>query len=63
MDHPHFTVLAHPTTRQLDKRPPMDADWLRVIRHARERGCCLEPKDVLNSRTLQELEPLLQRTM
>jgi DNA polymerase (family 10) len=116
MDHPHFTVLAHPTTRELDKRPPMDADWLRVIRHARDRGCYLkldsqpdrldlldtwfrvakedgvllsvssdahsthdlddlewgigqarrgwlEPKDVLNSRRLQELEPLLQRTM
>ena len=42
MDHPHFTLLAHPTTRELDKRPPMEADWLGVIRHARERGCFLE---------------------
>ncbi|MGB5775639.1 MAG: DNA polymerase/3'-5' exonuclease PolX [Sedimenticolaceae bacterium] len=42
MDHPHFTLLAHPTTRELDRRPPMEADWLRVIRHARERGCFLE---------------------
>lgn len=42
MDHPHFTILAHPTTRELDRRPPMDADWLRIIRHARERGCYLE---------------------
>lgn len=42
MDHPHFTILAHPTTRELDKRPPMEADWLKVIRHARERGCYLE---------------------
>ena len=42
MDHPHFSILAHPTTRELDKRPPMQADWLKVIRHARSRGCCLE---------------------
>ncbi len=42
MDHPHFTILAHPTTRELDKRPPLEADWLRIIRHARERGCYLE---------------------
>jgi DNA polymerase (family 10) len=42
MDHPHFTILAHPTTRELDRRPPMEADWLRVIRHARARGCYLE---------------------
>lgn len=42
MDHPCFTILAHPTSRELDKRPPMAADWLRVIRHARGRGCYLE---------------------
>lgn len=42
MDHPYFALLAHPTTRELDKRPPMEADWLRVIRHARGRGCYLE---------------------
>jgi DNA polymerase (family 10) len=42
MDHPHFTLLAHPTNRELDKRPAMQADWLRVIRHARARGCYLE---------------------
>ncbi len=116
MDHPHFTILAHPTTRELDKRPPMVADWLRVIRHARDRGCHLElnsqpdrldlldtwcrvareegvlvaidsdahathdfddlewgigqarrgwltAEDVLNTRSLKALWPLLQRTM
>lgn len=42
MDHRYFTILAHPTARELDRRPPMEADWLRVIRHARERGCFLE---------------------
>ena len=116
MEHPHFTLLGHPTTREIDKRPPIRADWLRVIRQARDRGCFLElnsqPKrldlldtwchaakdegvlvainsdahsqqdldnlqwgigqarrgwlgthDVVNSRTLQRLRPLLRRTM
>jgi DNA polymerase (family 10) len=116
MDHPHFTLLAHPTTRELGRRPPMEADWLRVIRHARDRGCFLEldsqpdrldlldtwcrvakeegvlvsidsdahsaqgldnlewgvgqarrgwleARDVLNTRTLRQLRPLLRRTM
>lgn len=42
MDHPHFSLLAHPAGRDLDKRPPMAADWLQIIRHARDRGCFLE---------------------
>ncbi len=115
MDHPHFTLLAHPTTRELDKRAPMEADWLRIIRHARARSCYLEldsqpdrldlldtwcrvakeegvlvaidsdahsvhdfddlewgvgqarrgwlsPEDVLNTRPLEALRPLLRRT-
>ncbi len=42
MDHPHFTILAHPTGRLLETREPYDVDMLRVIRKARERGCFLE---------------------
>ncbi|MBI5782911.1 MAG: DNA polymerase/3'-5' exonuclease PolX [Gammaproteobacteria bacterium] len=42
MDHPHFTILAHPTGRLLDSREPYDVDMLRIIRKARERGCFLE---------------------
>lgn len=42
MDHPHFTLLAHPTGRLIDSRDPYDVDMPRVIRHARERGCFLE---------------------
>lgn len=116
MDHPHFTVLAHPTGRLIDERPAYDVDMLRIIRKARDRGCFLEldahperldlldthcqmakdegvlvsiasdahsvgdfghlrygigqarrgwleAKDVLNTRTLEELRPLLRRTM
>jgi DNA polymerase (family 10) len=42
MDHPHFRLLAHPGCRELGKRPPIELDWLRLIRHARQRGCFLE---------------------
>ena len=116
MEHPHFTVLGHPTARELGKRRPIQADWLRIIRRARERGCFLElnsqprrldltdtwchaakdegvlvaissdahsrqgidnlvwgidqarrgwltAEDVLNSRSLRRLRPLLRRTM
>ncbi|MFZ5594986.1 MAG: DNA polymerase/3'-5' exonuclease PolX [Pseudomonadota bacterium] len=116
MDHPHFTMLAHPTGRLLEQREPYDVDMLRIIRKARKRGCYLElnahperldlldshcqmakeegvlvsinsdahntldldnlrygigqarrgwleRQDVLNTRTLKELRPLLKRTM
>jgi len=42
MDHPHFTLLAHPGGRRIEKREPYDVDMLRIIRHARERGCFIE---------------------
>ena len=42
MDHPHFTILAHPSGRLLDTREPYDVDMLKIIRRARERGCFLE---------------------
>jgi DNA polymerase (family 10) len=42
MDHPHFSLLAHPSGRLIDRRAPYDVDMLRIIRHARERGCFLE---------------------
>jgi len=42
MDHPYFTILAHPSGRLIDERAPYDVDMPRVIRHARERGCFLE---------------------
>ena len=42
MDHPHFTLLAHPSGRLIERREPYDVDMLRIIRHARQRGCFLE---------------------
>lgn len=42
MDRPHFTLLAHPSGRLIEKREPYDVDMLRIIRHAKQRGCFLE---------------------
>ena len=42
MDHPHFSILAHPTGRLIQQREPYDVDMEQVIRHARQRGCFLE---------------------
>jgi DNA polymerase (family 10) len=42
MDHPHFSILAHPSGRLIDERPACDIDLPRVVRKARERGCFLE---------------------
>jgi DNA polymerase (family 10) len=116
MDHPHFSILAHPMGRLLGERAACELDLPRLIRHARERGCFLElnahparldlddtacriardegvlvsiasdahgtlefdnlrfgvgqarrgwlePRHVLNTRSLDELRPLLDRTM
>jgi DNA polymerase (family 10) len=42
MDHRHFSVLAHPTGRLIGEREAMDIDLLRVVRHAKQRGCFVE---------------------
>ncbi len=42
MDHPHFSILAHPSGRLIGRREPYDVDLPRIIRKARERGCFLE---------------------
>jgi len=42
MDNPHFNILAHPTGRFGDERPPMDVDFERIMQGAKERGCFLE---------------------
>jgi DNA polymerase (family 10) len=42
MEHPHFTMLAHPSGRLIEERPPCDVDMLRIVRAAKRRGCFLE---------------------
>lgn len=42
MDSRYFSILAHPTGRMIEQRAPYDVDMLRIIRHAKQRGCFLE---------------------
>ncbi|ARO87499.1 DNA polymerase/3'-5' exonuclease PolX [Nitrosospira lacus] len=42
MEHPHFTMLAHPAGRLIQQRAPCDVDMPRIIREAGRRGCFLE---------------------
>lgn len=42
MDHPHFTILAHPSGRLMGTREPYDVDMSRIIRAAAKRRCFLE---------------------
>jgi DNA polymerase (family 10) len=42
MDHPHFSILGHPTGRLIPRRGPIELDLPRVLRQARQRGCFVE---------------------
>lgn len=42
LDHPHFSILAHPSGRLIGQREAYDVDMLKIIRAARARGCFLE---------------------
>jgi DNA polymerase (family 10) len=42
MDNRHCTILAHPTGRLIDERPPYAIDLEQIIVGAKERGCVLE---------------------
>jgi DNA polymerase (family 10) len=42
MDHPYFSLLAHPTGRLIGVRDSCELDMQRIVRHARQRGCFLE---------------------
>jgi DNA polymerase (family 10) len=42
MDNPYFKILAHPTGRLINDRPPYQVDMERLMRAALERGCFME---------------------
>jgi DNA polymerase (family X) len=41
-EHPYVTILGHPTTRLIGKRPPVEADWDAVFAAAARTGTALE---------------------
>ena len=42
MDNPHFNIFAHPTGRLLGERAAYAIDIERILKAAKERGCCIE---------------------
>jgi DNA polymerase (family 10) len=42
MEHPCFSILAHPTGRLIEQRAPYDVDMLAVVRKAKRLGVALE---------------------
>jgi DNA polymerase (family 10) len=42
MDNPHFKIFAHPTGRLLGERAAYAIDLERILKAAKERGCCIE---------------------
>jgi len=42
MDNRHFSILAHPTGRLINDRPPYDIDLERLMRAAVDNGCFME---------------------
>ena len=42
MDNRYLDIIAHPTGRLLNQRPPYDLDFPRLLRAAREHGCHFE---------------------
>ncbi len=42
MDHPHFSILAHPSGRLINEREAYAVDLEKIIDHAAARGCFLE---------------------
>lgn len=42
LDRACVSVIAHPTARLLEERPPLECDWTQVFRRATERPCYLE---------------------
>ena len=42
MDNPRFNILAHPTGRLINERPPYEVDLERLMRAAKDNGCFME---------------------
>ena len=42
MDNPYLNILAHPSGRLINTRPPMRLDMEKLLLAAKERGCALE---------------------
>jgi DNA polymerase (family 10) len=42
MDNPYFNILAHQSGRLINEREPYQVDMEKIMKAAKDRGCCLE---------------------
>lgn len=42
LEHPKVKILAHPTTRLINQRSEIDADWQSIFRECREKNIAME---------------------
>jgi DNA polymerase (family 10) len=42
IEHPACNIIAHPTGRMINRRPPYDLDMERILQAMAEQGCCIE---------------------
>lgn len=63
MDDPNFNILAHPTGRLINRRPPAAIDLERVMQAALERGCFLELNAQPSRLDLDDLHCKMARDM
>jgi DNA polymerase (family 10) len=42
MDNPNFNILAHPSGRLINERPPYQIDMEKIMKTAKETGCFME---------------------
>jgi DNA polymerase (family 10) len=42
IEHPACNIIAHPTGRMINRRPPYDLDMERIPQAMAEQGCCIE---------------------
>jgi len=63
MDNRYLNILAHPSGRLIGARAPMDYDFERVLRGAKERGCYLEVDSQPERLDLDDLHCKLAKDM
>ena len=63
MDNKRVNIIAHPTGRLIGRRPGFAVEMERLLRAARERGCCLEVNAQPERLDLTDLHCRLAKTM
>lgn len=63
MDNPFFTILAHPTGRLINRRPPVEIDMEQILKKAKEMGHFVEVNSYPDRLDLNEVHCRMAREM